>query len=190
MTSRAAAGEVEVPGILAQRVAPHVDAADVDVAVLALRSMRFGRLVERHLQTLLGPAGLERSELSVLMSLLLADADRGQTPTELARTVVQTTSGMTKTVNRLAARGLVRRREAPDDARRVDILLTEAGRAEAEALLASLVAGFGHEVVANDPSAGRALSSALSSALAAVLPGLERAQGVTPVERPVSGDAG
>ena len=146
-------------------------------AALALRSMRFGRLVERQLQELLRPTGLERSEFSVLASLLLADG--GQSPTELSRTVVQTTSGMTKTVNRLEGRGLVDRRQAADDARRVDVVLTADGRELARVLLAGLVAEFSEPLTEADP--GAALD--LAQALIGVLPILESSVGVAPTGR-------
>ena len=146
-------------------------------AALALRSMRFGRLVERQLQELLRPTGLERSEFSVLASLLLAAG--GQSPTELSRTVVQTTSGMTKTVNRLEGRGLVERRQPADDARRVDVVLTADGRELAQSLLAGLVAEFSGPLAEAEPEAALDLAHALTG----VLPILESSGGVTPTGR-------
>lgn len=146
---------------------------ELDVAVLALRAMRFGRLVERHLQHVLRPSGLERSDLSVLASLLLAPAERGQSPTELARTVVQTTSGMTKTINRLASRDLVRRDEDLADARGVVVTLTPGGRTTAAGLLEALIA----ELAAVLPDASRRQD--LSVALASVLPAFEASARVT-----------
>nr|WP_249419996.1 MarR family transcriptional regulator [Rhabdothermincola salaria] len=137
--------------------------------------MRFGRLVERHLQVLLRPTGLERSEFSVLTALLLAPPERGQSPTELARTVVQTTSGMTKTVNRLVARELVRRAEDTSDARGVVVTLTTQGRTTAAQLLDELAVGL-DEVLGASTTDARA---GLTDALAAVLPALERSADVT-----------
>ncbi len=160
-----------------------VPTGEVASAALALRSMRFGRLVERQLQELLRPTGLERSEFSVLASLLLAAG--GQSPTELSRTVVQTTSGMTKTVNRLEGRGLVDRRQAADDARRVDVVLTADGRELARVLLAGLVAEFSEPLTEADP--GAALD--LARALIGVLPILESSGGVTPTGRTRGGSS-
>ena len=157
--------------------------ADVASAALALRSMRFGRLVERQLQELLRPTGLERSEFSVLASLLLAAG--GQSPTELSRTVVQTTSGMTKTVNRLEGRGLVDRRQSAVDARRVDVVLTADGRRMAQTLLTGLVAGFSDPLADADPEATLDLAQALSG----VLPVLESSSGVRPTGRARGGSS-
>ena len=154
-----------------------VPTGDVASAALALRSMRFGRLVERQLQELLRPTGLERSEFSVLASLLLAAG--GQSPTELSRTVVQTTSGMTKTVNRLEGRGLVERRQPADDARRVDVVLTADGRELAQSLLSGLVAEFSGPLVGAEPEVALDLAHALTG----VLPILESSGGVTPTGR-------
>jgi DNA-binding MarR family transcriptional regulator len=170
-------GPHEVPAAsgLERALLDHVAPGDLPAAALALRAMRFGRLVERQLQALLRPSRLERSEFSVLMSLLLAPPDRGQTPSELARTVVQTTSGMTKTVNRLEARHLVLRAADAADARSVVVTLTHEGRITAQELLAGLVAGL-DDLLADVDAADRA---ALTTALVSVLPSLERAADVT-----------
>jgi DNA-binding MarR family transcriptional regulator len=148
--------------------------ADVDAAAVALRAMRFGRLVERQLQGLLRPSGLDRSEFSVLAALLLGPGEGGQTPSELARTVVQTTSGMTKTVNRLTKRGLVQRTVDPADGRSVNVTLTDVGQEAASKLLDELVTGFGEALEGGGPDARPLLAAALAS----VLPELERAAGV------------
>ncbi|MCU0311311.1 MAG: MarR family transcriptional regulator [Acidimicrobiales bacterium] len=163
-------------GLLEQGLAGHVAPEQIGSAALALRAMRFGRLVERGLQDLLRPSGLERSEFSVLSSLLLTAPGRGQSPSELSRSVVQTTSGMTKTVNRLERRGLVARRASSGDARRVDIVLTDSGRRLARELLAGLVAGFAEPLASTDEEAARDLAAALVG----VLRVLERVEGVAP----------
>lgn len=167
-------GDEAAGPLLDALLAPFVGTADAEAAALALRAMRFGRLVERHLGELLRPTGLDRSELSVLMALLLTPPDEGQTPSELARVVVQTTSGMTKTVNRLTGRGLVERREAAGDGRSVDVLLTAEGRALAARLLGELSEGFGEALA----PAGEDSRAALTAALVAALPALERSAGV------------
>ncbi len=109
-------------------VARALPAHDPTTGVIALQTMRLGRLIERRLQELLAPSGLERSELSVLSLLLLVDDDAWVSPTELARSVVQTTSGMTKTLRRLEGRGLIVRARDERDGRGVVARLTPAGQ--------------------------------------------------------------
>ncbi len=59
-----------------------------------------------------------------------------RSPTELARSVGQTTAGMTKTLDRLERADLVERRSHPSDRRRVEVVLTDEGARRAADLLA------------------------------------------------------
>jgi len=52
----------------------------------------------------------------------------GLTPTTMSRSTMVSSGGMTKRLNRLEARGLVRREPAPDDRRSTLVALTETGR--------------------------------------------------------------
>jgi DNA-binding MarR family transcriptional regulator len=59
-----------------------------------------------------------------------------RSPTELARSVGQTTAGMTKTLDRLERGGLIERRSHASDRRRVEVVLTGEGELRSERLLA------------------------------------------------------
>jgi DNA-binding MarR family transcriptional regulator len=50
-----------------------------------------------------------------------------RSPSQLARSIRQTTAGMTKTLDRLERAGLIERRSHPSDRRSVEIVLTEPG---------------------------------------------------------------
>jgi len=111
-----------------------------DAGLVHLTMMRLGRLVERDLQQLLRPDGIERSEHSVMTTLWFAGPPHQLSPTRLSEIVVQTTSGMTKTLRRLEQHGLVERVANPADARSQLIALTDKGHDVVERHLHELVA--------------------------------------------------
>ena len=81
-------------------------------------------------------AGLGESEMR-LLGLLGPGVSRG--PAELARGLELTTPAVTGVVDRLAARGHVERHPHPADRRRVEVRLTESGRAEVLGHLAPML---------------------------------------------------
>ena len=72
--------------------------------------------------------GLSFSELRLLLAIRAA-ADRGRRPTDLARELNFTASGVTRALLPLEKRGIVDRVKDPADARASQAVLTEAGRA-------------------------------------------------------------
>ncbi len=93
--------------------------------------------------SLLEDLELTRSEQAVLGILRGGTAD---TPGALARITQQTAAGMTRTVDRLEARGLIRRRAHPSDRRKLRVVLTGQGVVLAEAMLRAEVAAQ-HELL-------------------------------------------
>ena len=83
-------------------------------------------LVEGLDQELQEAHDLSLSEYDVLLRLARAPG-RSLRMTDLAERVLMSASGTTRLVDRLAARGLVARREDPDDGRVALAVLTEAG---------------------------------------------------------------
>ena len=81
-------------------------------------------------------AGLSTSELQALRHLV--DGSRG--PVELSHLLGVTSAASSGVVDRLAARGHVRRRPHPDDGRRTRVEVTESGRREVEVLMRPLLA--------------------------------------------------
>ncbi|WP_121257459.1 MarR family winged helix-turn-helix transcriptional regulator [Nocardioides ferulae] len=81
-------------------------------------------------------AGLGESEMR-LLDRLGPGAAPG--PAELARALELTTPAVTGVVDRLAARGHVERRAHPADRRRVEVHLTDSGRAEVLGHLAPML---------------------------------------------------
>ncbi|HYF27797.1 MAG TPA: MarR family transcriptional regulator [Baekduia sp.] len=92
---------------------------------------RLAAVVDRakaQLEDVHGGHGLRLGEFDVLASLRRAGPPFRRTPSALARAVLLSPAAMTNRVDRLEARGLVRRRPDPDDRRASLVELTAKGR--------------------------------------------------------------
>jgi DNA-binding MarR family transcriptional regulator len=76
-------------------------------------------------------AGISTTELQALRHLVRASCG----PVELAHLLGITSAASSGVVDRLAARGLVRRRPHPDDGRRTQVEVTASGLSEVSALM-------------------------------------------------------
>jgi DNA-binding MarR family transcriptional regulator len=101
-----------------------------DVALLLSAVVRFGRVLEQETRDDLRPHRIESSELAVLSALWLVKTEIS--PTRLGELIIQTTSGITKTLRRLEAAKLVRRIPNPQDRRAQLIAITSPGLRLAE----------------------------------------------------------
>jgi len=72
--------------------------------------------------------GLNRGDVGVLSALVMARPSHTLSPTQLFRGLMLSSAGMTKRLDRLEKRGLVKRRPDPKDRRGVMIQLSESGR--------------------------------------------------------------
>jgi DNA-binding MarR family transcriptional regulator len=98
---------------------------------------RLGRLTETIATEVCARADLTPAELRVLS--LLAHANAGvASPREIARFVVQTSGGLTATLNRLEQQELIERHPDPDDGRGRLVVLTDAGRTRQDEVVRSL----------------------------------------------------
>ncbi len=77
--------------------------------------------------------GLDTGEFDVLAALRRAGEPYALRPTELYRSLMISSGGLTARLDRLEAAGLIRRRAADDDARSVIVELTRDGRKKIEA---------------------------------------------------------
>jgi DNA-binding MarR family transcriptional regulator len=100
---------------------------DQDLAVILSAIARLGRILDWDLQRLTRPVGLDKTDHWTMNALWLAGPEHPLTPTELSSIVLQTTSGMTKTLRRLEAAGFVERSRDQDDGRRLRVRLTAEG---------------------------------------------------------------
>ena len=115
---------------------------DLDVAPLAVLS-RVGRLA-RHLDRARRAAfaehGLEVFEFDVLAALRRAGPPYELSPGQLLHQTLVGSGTMTNRLDRLEARGLVRRRPDPEDRRGVRVRLTERGQELVDAAVTGLLA--------------------------------------------------
>ena len=144
--------------------------ADPDVALLHLATMRLGRVVENALDRTLRTDGVDRSEHSVMAALWFAGPPHQLSPTQLSQAVVQTTSGMTKTIRRLEVAGFVTRTSDPDDGRGRLVVLTSAGARLVARQMREFVAQWQEALAAHEPSERAKLSSTLWVVLGAIEP--------------------
>lgn len=99
--------------------------ANLDLAQLLVAITRLRCLFDQDLQRSAELGGLDKSEHHALSTLLLAG--RALSPTQISQSIVQTTSGMTKTLRRLERAGLIARIPDPADGRRQLVRLTREG---------------------------------------------------------------
>jgi len=112
------------------RERPDLDPLDY---LLPIYLIRIGRIVERvGSQRSKRTVGLSGSEIRVLMALRRAGGDYARRPTDLFRALLVTSGAMTKTVDRLSALGLVRRRPDPADKGGFLVHLTPKGKKTAD----------------------------------------------------------
>lgn len=107
------------------RVLPGHDTAGLAVTG---RLLRLARLVEDRREERLRELGLTPADYDVLATLHRRSGPGGLNPGDVQRTVMVSSGGMSKRLDRLEAAGLVERRPDPDDRRGVRIRLTRRGR--------------------------------------------------------------
>jgi DNA-binding MarR family transcriptional regulator len=134
-----AVGEDEVDRLVEawRRERPDLDVAPMEVLS---RVGRLARHLDRGRRAAFAEHGLEPWEFDVLAALRRAGAPYELSPGDLLPRTLVTSGTMTARVDKLAARGLVRRRRDPADRRGVRVRLTDAGRAAVDAALDDLLA--------------------------------------------------
>jgi DNA-binding MarR family transcriptional regulator len=96
------------------------------------RIMELARHSHTFHELALRPYDLGHPEYAALSVLRMQEPPHQLTPTELSRTLNQTTAGTSKTIDRLAGMGLVERIPHPRDNRRTLVRLTRDGITKAE----------------------------------------------------------
>jgi DNA-binding MarR family transcriptional regulator len=126
-----------------------------------VRAGKLGALTDLHRrfnEVALAEFGLAPVEQQVLGILCGGTADN---PGALARAIRQTAAGMTRTLDRLETRGLVKRRPHREDRRRIVVQLTAKGRKLAERKLRVEVEALDQLLDGLDQPARRRLNAAL-----------------------------
>lgn len=111
---------------------------DLDASAMAVvgRVLHLGQLLETGADECLKPLELSYTELDLLATLRRSGAPFRLSPTELRRAVLLTSGAMTACLNRLQARGLIRREPDPRDGRALFAVLTAKGAKLAERAIA------------------------------------------------------
>ena len=104
---------------------------DLDAGVMAEvgRLLLVARVIGDRLAAFAGEHGLQVGEADVLLTLRRAGDPYRLSPTRLAQSLLISTGAMTNRLDRLEARGLVRREPDPGDRRSLQVALTSDGRA-------------------------------------------------------------
>jgi DNA-binding MarR family transcriptional regulator len=109
---------------------------DLEALGLVGRLFRSVQLADAELAKGLARHGLQRGWFDVLATLRRSGAPFELNPTELAESMLVSSGGMTKRLDRLAGAGLVERRPDPSDRRATRVRLTRRGKALVDRTLA------------------------------------------------------
>ncbi len=124
---------------------------DLDTSPMQVlgRAWRAAMLAAPALEAHFAAYGLDRGEFDVLGTLRRSGPPYTLTPTELYRSLMISSGGLTNRLGRLEKAGLIAREPSPDDGRSLLVKLTAAGAEKAEAafradmaLEAQLLAGL------------------------------------------------
>jgi len=126
---------------LPERWRSEMSDSDLDVASIMMTLARLSRQVQENYQSDLRTLRTNYSEYAALHALVMTGPPYSMSPSKLNAFVGLSSGGITKTVDRLAADGLIERSPDPDDGRGVLVALTERGRAKAERIFEG---GLGH----------------------------------------------
>jgi DNA-binding MarR family transcriptional regulator len=134
-----------------RRERPDLDTSPMEVLS---RVDRLARHVDRVRAAAFSRHGLEGWEFDVLAALRRSGAPYRASPGALVRATGVTSGTMTNRVDRLVARGLVRRDSDPDDRRSVRVELTALGRTTVDGALVDLLRAE-HQLLAGLDEPGR-----------------------------------
>ncbi|WP_432261624.1 MarR family winged helix-turn-helix transcriptional regulator [Cupriavidus sp. TMH.W2] len=98
-----------------------------DLILASRLLLRTARLLRGHIDQALAPFELDMSQY-LLLSMLAVDENQPSMPSELSATLDATRTQMTRLLDGLEARGLLRRRASASDRRSLELTLTPAGR--------------------------------------------------------------
>lgn len=111
----------------------HWPEVDTPAARVVLSLIRLNDLVAERYKAVLAQFALSQAGFEVLVTLRTLPEPRRLTPTELYRSILITSGGMTKVMHGLEAAGLVRREDNAADRRSRYVALTAEGARVAEA---------------------------------------------------------
>jgi DNA-binding MarR family transcriptional regulator len=101
--------------------------ADASAMAVVGRLLRASRHLERGIERQLATFGLNITEFNILAALRRAGAPHRLAPVDLSRSLLLTSGGLTKRIDRLELEGLIERTPDPEDRRSVLVGLTPTG---------------------------------------------------------------
>lgn len=107
---------------------------DVDTRGMSIlgRARRITLLVRPRIEAVFSSYGLDTGEADVIFTLLRSGPPYRLRPTELFRSMMVSSGGMTHRLNKLVQSGLIKRSSSENDGRSLLVELTEEGREKAE----------------------------------------------------------
>lgn len=108
---------------------------DLDTTPMAIfgRMMRISHLMHSGIEGTFQRYGLDRGEFDVIATLRRAGPPYRLAPTDLYKSLMLSSGGMTHRLGRLEKMGLISREKSPEDGRSLLVVLTPGGREKAEA---------------------------------------------------------
>ncbi len=107
-----------------QRELPDLDPSPLEVVG---RVIVIAQYLERSVNAALEPLGLSLGQFDILATLRRQGAKGKMTPSQLMKSVMLSSGGMTNRIDRLEQAGWIRREEDPEDRRGVVVGLTKKG---------------------------------------------------------------
>ncbi|WP_040690036.1 MarR family winged helix-turn-helix transcriptional regulator [Nocardia vinacea] len=146
-----------------------VQRPDLDVSPMAVlgRLTRLSQVIGAELRKTFAAHELDAASFDVLATLRRSDPPHRLTPTELMRSAMITSGGVTQRLDRLEERGLVTRARSEHDGRGVHVTLTEAGRELIDAALPDHVATEARLLEPLTPAQRKQVAAALRTLLEA-----------------------
>lgn len=120
---------------LLDRIGAHWPEAASGESRMAIALIRIAELIRARTDRVLAEFDLTPAAFEVLVTLRASAAPRQMTPTELYRSALLTSGGMTKVLIELERRGAVERVANPQDGRSRIVRMTDAGQRLAERVM-------------------------------------------------------
>ena len=156
-----------VDGILEQWERERPDLDPTATAILG-RISRISALVDQEMDRVFQPHGLTGGDFVVLAALRRSGQPYQLTPTALTRSMMVSSGGTTKRLDRLEARGLIRRDRDPADRRGTLVTLTSAGLATIDTVASAHVQNEKRLVATLSPNQRKTLTRLLRELLLAL----------------------
>ena len=140
---------------------------DLDTTPMAIlgRAYRLSNLVRPSIEANFASFGLDRGEFDVISTLRRSGPPYRLTPTDLYRSLMISSGGLTHRLVRLEKAGLVRREKSAEDGRSLLVVLTEEGVRRTEAAFRADMASESRFLAALDPRKSAALAGLLKELL-------------------------